>query len=307
MAFSATDAALEGFRITRAHPKAVLAWAGVQLAMIALLNALVRSAAGEELAKFTDLSYLTASHAPAELMRLLPIMCEILAINLMVGVLFNAVLCAAVNRAVRREPAAAGLGWLRLGPDELRQIPVLLAYALIVGAVYLVGLTVAVTVLGGVLSALLGPTGAVVGGFLGVLADLALVLWVAVRLSLASPATFATGRYALFATWSLTRGRFWPLAGAYCVSWLLSLLVSVLVQTIGLVVAHLIPGLEGLHSLAVNRGDLYALAAFTDPAFLIGLLFSALAGGLTTAVALAPAPYIYRELTGAPRHVDAFA
>jgi hypothetical protein len=304
MAFSATDAALEGFRITRAHPKAVIAWAGVQLVMVTLLNIGVRAAAGDELTKFASFSYLTGGEGPAEMMRLVPIMLEILAINLILSAVFNGVLSAAVNRAVRYAPPTR-FGWLRLGPDEPAQILVLMAYVLILAAVYLVGLTVAVSLLGALFGAVLGAAGAVIGAVLGVALDLAAVVFVAVRLSLAAPATFATGRITLFETWPLTRGRFWPLAGAYCVSLLLALLVAFLVQSIGLVLMHLIPGLLSPH--AETAGGSHAPLALTDPASLLGLVFSALAGGLTTAVVLAPAPYAYRQITGDPAHVDTFA
>jgi hypothetical protein len=58
----------------------------------------------------------------------------------------------------------------------------------------------------------LGP-GAAGGLALMLLAFLVAVLWLAVRLALYSPATVAQGRIQLFATYSLTKGRFWKLLG----------------------------------------------------------------------------------------------
>lgn len=41
------------------------------------------------------------------------------------------------------------------------------------------------------------------------------LIWLAVRLSLASPLTFDTRRVRVFGSFALTRGRFWSLLGAY--------------------------------------------------------------------------------------------
>jgi hypothetical protein len=184
MAFSATDAALEGFRITRAHPKAVLAWAAVQLVLIALMRGAMLGLAGDEMATISSFSYLTSGDLPAEMQRLMPAMLRVSLADLVLMVVFNAVLYAAVNRAVLGRDSAIP-GWLRLGADELRQGLVLLAYYLTLVAAYFVGVTVAVTVLAGLLSALMGTPGAFLGACLGVMADLALVVFLGVRLSLA--------------------------------------------------------------------------------------------------------------------------
>ena len=52
MGFSVTNAAFEGFRLTREHPRAVLAWTGVLLLLHLATSALLVGMAGPALNDF---------------------------------------------------------------------------------------------------------------------------------------------------------------------------------------------------------------------------------------------------------------
>ena len=128
------------------------------------------------------------------------------------------------------------------------------------------------------------------------LADLAFVVWIGVRLSLAPPATFDRRRFVLLDTWALTRGRVWPLLGAYAMSWALSFLVTVLVSFIGGVIADFLPGAPAPGAAQPLIGTTFA--SILEPQSIVELLFSALVGGLITPLMLAPPVYAYREFAG---------
>jgi hypothetical protein len=76
---------------------------------------------------------------------------------------------------------------------------------------------------------------------LGLLAAVGLMLMLAVRLSLAPPLTFATGRIDLFGSWALTRGRAGRILGAYALTLALVALVyflsALVVAAVGAVLA----------------------------------------------------------------------
>jgi hypothetical protein len=292
MGFSATDAALEGFRITRARPSAILAWAAVQLVFVVLARLALIWIVGDKASAFFSL---TLFSNPAEMTALAPVIAQYTAAYLALLVILCGVLYPAVDRAVLR-PEEGRWGWLRLGMDEARQVGVFACWVLVLLAVYLAGMVV-VQILALLLGLVLGAAGAIVATAIGFLADLAFVIWIGVRLSLAPPATFDRRRFVLLDTWALTRGRVGPLLGAYAISWALSFLVTVLVSFIGGAIASFLPGAPALGATQPVIGTTFA--SVLEPQSIVEFLFSALAGGLVTPLMLAPPAYAYRALAGA--------
>jgi hypothetical protein len=295
MTFSATDAALEGFKITRARPTAALAWAGLLLVLPLIAEALVIGLFGSKLEAFTNVT-LFAPVPPEDLPKLFPLMLGVMAVGIVIGIPVMGVLYAAIDRAVLR-PDQGGFGWLAVGADELWQAVVLLCYGVVVSVAFVggfIGFVLALSPLG----ALLGAPGAFIAGFFGVLAAVALTTWVGVRLSLAPPATFDRRAFVFFDTWALTRGHFWSLLGSYIIAWLFSLLVSIMVNGLGLMIASALPGTE--HQIPTT------FAALLSPKMIISILFGAFANGLALPLRVAPAAYAYREIAGQSR-VQTFA
>lgn len=289
MGFSATDAALEGFRITRARPSAVLAWFAAQLVFVVLARLALIWIVGDQAAAFFSL---TLFSNPAEMMKLAPVIAQYTAAYLALLVLLCGMLYPAVDRAVLR-PGEGGWGWFRLGLDEARQVAVFACWVLVLLAAYLAGM-VAVQIVALVFGLLLGQPGALFGAAIGFLIDLAFVVWIGVRLSLAPPATFERRRFILFDSWGMTRGRVWPLLGAYLISWALSFLVTLLVSFIGGAIASLLPGAPALGAAQPMPGVTFA--SILEPQSIVELLFSALAGGLITPLMLAPPAWAYRAI-----------
>ncbi|MBE7219285.1 MAG: hypothetical protein INR64_12500 [Caulobacteraceae bacterium] len=237
------DSALEGFRITRERPWAVVAWAvwllvggptGVLCEMLATLPGMQVL---QQLPSPTSAQPEQLAAASAAVARVWPAMLAFTA----VGYGFTLVSFTAVMRAVFSPERRDRFFYLRLGPDELRQ----LALAMIV-----LGLLLAYAVVVQLVVAAAGAAGPVAGpplaAFLLAFAFGALVV-AALRLSLAPAATFAARRVRLFSTWKLTRGLVWPLLGVY----VSALGLAVVVFFLALVVAE---GLTGLLAFATGRG-----------------------------------------------------
>ncbi|WP_420137708.1 hypothetical protein [Sphingomonas sp.] len=151
----------------------------------------------------------------------------------LIGLLFIlliTVLWAAVFRAVMR-PEERSFAYLRLGMDELR---LLAAVLIIMVGGYLVFLILAVII--GFIGGIVGQAAGLSAGLaIGVLLGLALLvasIWVGVRLSVFGPLTILRRKIAIGSAWSLTRGAFWPLFGAYVIIGLILCFVYGLVFTV---------------------------------------------------------------------------
>ena len=114
--FSATDAALEGFRITRDRPRALLAWTlfcfAVSVASV-LITLLMPPEARDALESLQ--SDPSQTPTPEALLKTLTILSPVL----LFGLAVQCVMAAAVYRIILR-PADGKFSYLRLGRDELR-------------------------------------------------------------------------------------------------------------------------------------------------------------------------------------------
>lgn len=293
--FSPTQAAFEGFRLTRERPSAVAIWTAVLLLLNLLTTAVLIGMAGPELAEAARQGR-DASPDPAE------VMATVAAIGpayLLVGLIslpVYAVLYTAVYRAVLR-PEQGGAGFLRLGGDEWR-----VGLAMLVVFLILFGAYVALALLAGVVLGLVGggsPDGASPGaGVVVLLAVLGMVgglAWLGVRLSLVLPATFDRGRLQVGPAWALTRGRFWPLFGALLLAVALTIVVSLLALVVfSALAAALGGGLDGVGRMFAP--DLSSLSAYFTPLAVLYLVFSSFLTALGTAITVGVTAEAYREI-----------
>jgi hypothetical protein len=135
----------------------------------------------------------------------------------------------------------------------------------------------------------LGGVAAGVGG----VAFLALLLWLTLRFSLAGPANFDNGGLGLVQSWRLTRGRVWPLAGTWLLSFCLLALIAVVLW---LATALLQAAIGGFHSLApVDLSDREALSE-RPGAYIFGFLAELALGPVFWVISQAPYAAIYRRL-----------
>lgn len=300
--FSVSEAAFTGFRVVWERPWAAAVWAAILLVTSLSFSVFITLTTGPALMRLLqlqesgDLAKADPSQTLALISKLLPMYAVLLAFSL----IFYPVLYAAMNRAVLR-PRDNAFGYLRLGGDELRQLLLILLYAgmflaAYVGIIIFVGLVAAVGLVaggGGVagIAAVLVSAMLIVGVFCGVVV-------LAVRLSLASALTFATKRVDPFGSWTLTRGRFWPILGTYLLALFMAVIVWLLVFAVSAAAAAIAGG--GNPFPVLFTADMSSPAAYFSPARIAYLVLSAMSSALIWPLLLTPAASIYRRL--APAH-----
>lgn len=246
--FSASEAALEGFRLTRERPGTIFGWGVVfaicifvigQLMLLSLDPKLVELSRHHDLdqADVEQLSALLAQSWPAFILVLL----------LVVGL--YSTLTGGIYRLVLR-PGEKGFLHLRLGMDELRLTGVnLLLFAF--GMVCLTAELAAVAA---------AEQGAAAAGVASVVLALASV-WVGVRLTLATPMTFAEHRIAIRDAWRATHGKFWPLLGMIVLAAIFYVMVWLLINVIVTALVAMAGGTAALQDVASLSGPGILIAA----------------------------------------------
>ncbi len=293
--FSPTEAALEGLRISRERPVAVLWWWAaylviglihIGLSSMAPFNTLASTypelQAASDAARANPADLAATQHVMALLGQTLPA----LAVFAGVTLACQMVLSTAVLRAVLR-PAEHRFGYLRLSLDELRQLGLALLVGLaVIGYMFLVSIASGLVL--GLLSGFVPPAALGIVAFALVIAAF---IYPTVRLSLAPAMTLADGRVSFFRAWTLTQGRFWPLFGAYA----LALAIAAVLW-----MAVALPAGMAL-KLAAGRADPTMIGGIKDlaaPLPLIAFFVGSLIQALVATVMTAPIASAFRQITG---------
>ena len=229
-AFSASDAALEGFQLIRRQWRVIVGWAGFNLvAIVAVVAAFVivgvayAVIAGGDSAQFGEM-------VGGPLVTL-----ATLVIQLMIGM--------ALYRLMFR-PEARGFLYLRFGPDELRSVGASLILLAGVGALALVAVF---------LARLAQP---ISGAGPAIVAVIAIVvgIWLLMRFGFVMPLCVAERRIDFARSWRLSRGHGWALVGMTLLSGCLGLLMSVLVWGGFFLLTLSVVGFQELGNLAGPEG-----------------------------------------------------
>jgi ABC-type cobalt transport system substrate-binding protein len=123
--------------------------------------------------------------------------------------------------------------------------------------------------------------------------------------SLFTPLVFDTGRFALGEAWGLTKGRVWPLFGAYVLTFVFVIVIYLLFLVIMSAVAAVVGG--GLGGVAqIFNPDLSSLAAYFTPVLLVSTLVGSLLSALLTALGAGVVASAYGQIA-ARKDVDVFA
>lgn len=299
-AFSLTDAAFEGFRLTRERPRVVAAWAGLYAVLSLASAVLMVTTIGSEAATLRATAQGAIPSDPAEAARQSRIVAPFLLVMLPVVLVFWSVLTSAVYRAIL-QPEETGFGRIRFGADEIRMMGLIVVlFLLTISTLFVLRMADS---LGSVLAASGGAAGAVIGNLVrlaGVLA--AVAFWI--RLSLAGPITYVSREIHVFRSWTLTKGHFWRLAAAYGLAIGLALVVMLLALVIFAAAALALAASSGVPLSRVEgifKPDMSSIAAYFTPAQLFNQVFSAVLLVAVFVVLLSPAAIIHRALTNAPK------
>ena len=294
--FSATDAAFEGFRLTKEQPKTLLIWAAFNLVISIVTLVLLIGVGGEALAAMMALESAGSDPDPAQAMATFSQLGVVYALLLPIGLITQSMLGAAVYRAVLR-PQEGGVGFLKLGGDELRLVALSIIYffLMILGVV---GVTLVASLVVGLAGrAIGGPAAALLGVGVGLFVS-GLMVFVVVRLSLAGVITYARKKISVFDSWGLTRGHFWQIIGTY----VLTLAAVIVVMMLSLIVfAALAAVATGGDLAAVGKvfsPDFTSLASYMTPTMIAYTVFGAVLNAIYYAAIFAPHAIIYRGLSG---------
>lgn len=299
--FSPSDAAFEGFRLTRERPRAVVAWAFCSLIYSYLIGAVADLTLGtQSQALLADLQ--RAGADPAAFWPAARKMAPFILAGLPLLVAFQAIFTCAVYRAVLR-PEESARGYIRLGLDELR----MMALNVILGLIW--GVTVFTVLLVALLAAATAGTASesvtVLVGDVVTVGVFCAAIMVLTRLSLAGPITFAERRLHVFTSWSMSKGVFWRLFGAYALSFALGAVVLLLMVLVVGAALNILIQLTGLPVTSLS-------AASTNPlAIGVGLGSQVLTVLILTCfwvVLKAPPAQAYKGLVGPrPAVADTFS
>lgn len=288
-----TEFAFEGFRLLRSNPKLIVIWGLVRFAFTALVFWLMITMLGDTLRQLESYNK-NPGGDPTAIFGTLAQMGPFYGLISLLGCVVGAVLLAANYRAVLGVHSE-GLGYLRLGMDELRIAVVLFLTGIILILVY-----IALIIIGVITGTLVSQVGQPI--LTGIVAVLLVIggLWelfyIMTRLSLNSVQSFDEGKINLFGSVALTKGHAGNLFLGYFIAVLLTIVVSLAVTLIYSAVAAVM-GQSLLTVFTMTSPENLTTALLNQPHFWVYLLIvGGIGGAISTAIMYSTLPAAYKQL-----------
>lgn len=282
------DAAFSGFRLVREHPRTIVIWAAICFVYSAAQGIFASATAGSGVMRILELAN-QANPDPNQVITTVAGIAPTYLVLVAVNMAFYAVFFAAANRAAAN-PSQDRFGYLALGAKELRQFGLITLLFLATFTLYLAFAIVA-SLIGALIAMLAGS--AVGVSVAATLVALGLgYMWM--RLSLASPLSFATDRIDFLGSWALTRASQWMILRIYLLAFVLAIAVYIVGMT--LIITLMAAAAGGVQNLlTIASPDLTSVSQFVSPPRMILLAMQAVLSALILPVALCPAVEIYRQ------------
>ena len=275
--FSPSDAALEGFRLTKEHPGVMLAWSAVYFGGILLIALAMMATLGPQFIALAKKGQLTGADLETVGGLLAQSWPAFLLVLVMTAGLMS-IITAGVLRLVLR-PQEHGFAHLKIGREEVR-----LTLANLACIAFYVGSLILALVLTGA-----AGQSSPMAGVLAAVAIVGFAVWIGVRLALLLPTVFATGRVSFPDAWARTRGHFWTLLGMIVLAVIFYVIIWSLFSVIGLVIVELSGGEAALQDI----GRLTPVTAIAAAATLVMQLLLQI---LQIVMIYAPFAVAYRDL-----------
>lgn len=296
--FSASEAALSGLVLVRRRPGAFAAWAVLRMlslgVTLVLLVGMLGPDVGGLMALLRNPGNAAAMDATTFDMETFNVFRGFVQI---IGIVLVAVTEAAIYRAML-SPGSDRYADLRLGGGEFRVGVVKFVYSIAMTIGFVV-VWIPVAIAAAATAAATRDPG-VVWQSVGVAGVVVVGAWalVGVRLSLAEVMSFDSGRLQFFDSWTLTRGRYGPMLGAYVLAWFVSIVIWLAVVvgvalTLGAAVA-LVPAIRP------TRLDWMGIQPMLPALAIAWVAIGGVAAALAQVIMNAPAAYIYDRLTCRP-------
>jgi len=297
--FSVSAAAGAGFKLIGRRPVSVIFW-GIFYVLIGVIP--IFALMGPYFLSVSDMMRQIAQHPDTppspEMFNSMRSQMFLLnpAINLL-SLAVRTVLCAAVFRAVL-EPRKSGFAYLRLGMQEIWIFLVTLVEIILIVIGMIAAILLTVVIAGVIGSAVSKPAGVLTGVILGLIVAVGLI-WVLLRLSMATPMSFADREFRLFESWRVTRGH----AGQLFLLALLMMVIGIGLEMVILAIlgvaafAFMGPMLVN-HDALMNffRQDPQVWMRAAAPFFVAWAVVMALLIGPVMAIFIAPWAAAYRML-----------
>jgi hypothetical protein len=291
--FRPADAALEGFRITRENPRAFAVWVGLSFiinVLVVVIDTILPAGTRSGLNSINGDQSLTAGQLIDATILASPI--------LIFGLIVMSVMGAAIYRLIFRH-ADERFAYLRVGMDELRLMVVMvMLFVITLGVSFLVSMATGMALL---IVSFFGTNLALALVSPASLIDLIVVGAIMVRFSLAPVATVAERRVSIMESWSLTRGHFWPLLGAYALAFFCFLVVGLLVALFFSALGGAIMLLTGGHPPSMRellKPQNASLKNLLTEGIIISTVFSSLLGTIWNVILASPGAVAYRAWHG---------
>ncbi|MET0336122.1 MAG: hypothetical protein ABW063_00005, partial [Caulobacter sp.] len=276
--FSTSDAAIKAFDVMGRRPKPMIVWAALYAVFSVVFAVINAQIAGPVM--------MAAEAGQADFRQIFGLIPWFLVCVLLFFAVWS-IGYTAMIRAVLTPEGDRGF-YMRLSGDELRQAGVMLAFTLMLLGVYFL-LFMAMLAIGFGTAVGGRPSGWGIAVVVALaLATVAAVVFVGVRLSLAMPISFVRRRVELFESWSMTKGRFWPMLGAYLLAAVAACLIYIVVMVVAAMIAFFAGGgFVGLQAMFSTPPT--GAAAVLKPLPLTLEILMAVTTAVTTFITAAPA------------------